>query len=1085
MAECCHLAAIPRYMGKHNLSHEDVAGASLVPRLKPEVQVGAPSRKGVPRKEANGGEGWDAGGAAGARRGLVELALRGSQDSRPDLKLPTLPDQGSPSTSRRSPVSLCDFLVTRCPSNLCSMAPGLQQKTVLVRVERQAGMEGINCQPGEVQDEGMGFPGDRGRNSTHSQEKSQPLSSGLAPERARKRSRKCGASSQGEEEAGSVLWLDGSPGGDGPSVGGPPQTAHLESLRGSHSPFSSNDTGDPEECEYSPNAGDQAQLGSTRSSDGSPGPCGGELCSLATQGSPQRPALGLAGPGPASTEQLEVQLMVGKEDQEGSEAQARPVCRETTATAASSSEPWSGLSSSLEAATSKACTGLVIRQRRSKCTEKLRMNTESCTQDRVTVHISQDSSEEASPGGCPTWEEVDRPPGVKHVCYLSCGDTIQLLGAIGHVRAEGELLKLEALEDFMEVSSALPTQRPRIRKATTQSPAMCQHGPMEASDKQTFQDREQDSVWLQPREMARLDIRVRDTVVRTMQEVLWSRLQEHPNLLLGGEKVEDIATGIEAALFYLTQDTSCSYKNKYRSLLFNLRDPRNPELFLKVVCGDITPHALVRMNSTQLAPHELSRWRDQEEKRSLGIIEQQQKEPYRLPASKLTHKGEVEIPRDLDQMITLEDLVEAPVLREAGPQELPAPLEGTSGQPSMDPNCHTCPDGESSLPNTTMSREDPGFKRSPTSDPTCSPEVPKAREMLTTEPQNRLQMPDGPPKAPPSPPPWEGALDMYSIKRFRVKAQLVSGHSCQLVQALPEVIHSAGCLSPNIVWDLLASICPARAKDICVVRLCPRGTRDVENCHSLYSYLNNKQHHGLAAVEHVGVVLLPLPAFQPLPTRLRSLGGPGLEATHSSLLLAVLLPKEGLPDRAKSSLVLGKVRKKVSFNSKVEARCYQPEDKRWSALKGFPPPEDTPKQSQAQGSWAPTWQRLPRGRGRPWVDPKTWQGLGQGKQPPECGSCQLQHPYSAIPVVRGFGHDQHMHSTSCLHQDMLQNLEALVTMRNQLQASLWPEDCTALPTPSTASVQPPAVSGSLGYLYQPPGLDSGPSLDPTDAGSLP
>lgn len=60
-----------------------------------------------------------------------------------------------------------------------------------------------------------------------------------------------------------------------------------------------------------------------------------------------------------------------------------------------------------------------------------------------------------------------------------------------------------------------------------------------------------------------------------------------------------------------------------------------------------------------------------------------------------------------------------------------------------------------------------------------------------------------------------------------------------------------------------------------MARLCPQGARDTQNCHLLYSYLNNKQCHGLAAVEHVRVVLLPLPAFQPLPTRLRLLGGPG------------------------------------------------------------------------------------------------------------------------------------------------------------------------------------------------------------------
>lgn len=41
----------------------------------------------------------------------------------------------------------------------------------------------------------------------------------------------------------------------------------------------------------------------------------------------------------------------------------------------------------------------------------------------------------------------------------------------------------------------------------------------------------------------------------------------------------------------------------------------------------------------------------------LDIIEQHQKELYQLPASKLTHKGEIEIPRDSDQMLTLEDLM--------------------------------------------------------------------------------------------------------------------------------------------------------------------------------------------------------------------------------------------------------------------------------------------------------------------------------------------------------------------------------------------------------------------------------------------
>lgn len=46
--------------------------------------------------------------------------------------------------------------------------------------------------------------------------------------------------------------------------------------------------------------------------------------------------------------------------------------------------------------------------------------------------------------------------------------------------------------------------------------------------------------------------------------------------MLSKREVEDVAVSIEAALFNLTQATNCRYKNKYRSLLFNLRDPRNP-----------------------------------------------------------------------------------------------------------------------------------------------------------------------------------------------------------------------------------------------------------------------------------------------------------------------------------------------------------------------------------------------------------------------------------------------------------------------------------------------------------------------------
>ena len=46
---------------------------------------------------------------------------------------------------------------------------------------------------------------------------------------------------------------------------------------------------------------------------------------------------------------------------------------------------------------------------------------------------------------------------------------------------------------------------------------------------------------------------------------------------------------------------NADYKNKYRTLLFNLKDAHNPELRARVLMGDIPPAKLVRMTSEQLA----------------------------------------------------------------------------------------------------------------------------------------------------------------------------------------------------------------------------------------------------------------------------------------------------------------------------------------------------------------------------------------------------------------------------------------------------------------------------------------------------
>ncbi|XP_035954610.1 SPOC domain-containing protein 1 isoform X2 [Halichoerus grypus] len=1118
-------ALSPRRGG--GLFQEDVEEASSVSGLTPHVpgaspgaRVRAGSRKRVLREETHRGTGSQAGGAPGARleaeahsMALELQAVGQSQDLVPGPQLhfqqPIVPAQGKARAFKRLQVSLHDILAGSWPGNPCSVPVGLPDRALVGR-ERLAGVGTTSCTgPGEARG---GRSDERGPTLSKEEppKRSLPSSPGPAPVGARKNNRKYAARSEGGEGAGWFLWSGQSPGEDNPPCeGGSPPCADLESLGDLCGPLSPKEgegsgSGDPSETcvgcvsgtekfEYLPAAGNGAQPGSPCDPVGVPLPDGGESCRPAAWDPPQSSALCL---GAASTEWQEAEPRAGAGCDDGPavspsqaelEGKAQPESRGRLGQGPPA--PTDSPSSSLVPATSKARSGPSTGQRRSKYAKRSRRGPVPRVQqqgaDRSADDSSQDRPEESRPGSFPK--------------LLGSGTVLHLLGAIRRGQA-GELQppKLEVLEDMMKVSLASPVQRPRRKeRPRAQGPTRCQEraplheacaecpgcGPVEAEEEEAGeQDGGEDSAQLQPQqEKLSLDIGVRGTVVRAIQEVLWSRLQELPDLVLSEEAVEGIAVGIETALFDLIQATSCRYKTKYRSLLFNLRDPRNPDLFLKVVQGDVTPHDLVRMSSTQLAPQELARWRDQEEKRGLEIIEQQQKELRSLPAFKLTHKGEVEILRDVDQTLTLEDLVGPMVSIDCSPLALPATLKATTEQDEdttgqhehhfLDPSCRICTDWKPSgeLPGSfkaTRRIGDSVFQRAPSPTLASSPEMPQTREKHPPQLQDRLQMPAGPTKALPSQPPWEGALDMFSIKRFRAKAQLVSGNSCRLLMTLPEVIRSAGCIPSNTVWELLASICPAEAKDICVARLCPHGARDTQNCRLLYSYLNNKQRHGLAALEHVGVVLLPLPAFQPLPPGLRPLGGPGLEATHSSLVLAVLLPKAGLPDTAESGPLWGKVRKMVSFNRKVEKRCYQPEDRSPSvAPKGSPLPRGALQPSQGDSSLAPrglcAWQSPPRGRGRLWGEPETWQSPGRGQRPPKPPRCPSWQPYSAAPSGPG----QHLHRASCPHQALLQHLESLVSMSRQLQASLRsPGQGLFPPTPAP----PPAAPGILGLLCQPP-----------------
>lgn len=106
---------------------------------------------------------------------------------------------------------------------------------------------------------------------------------------------------------------------------------------------------------------------------------------------------------------------------------------------------------------------------------------------------------------------------------------------------------------------------------------------------------------------------------------------------------ELLASRIEAELFKLFGGVNKKYKEKGRSLLFNLKDRNNPELRERVMFGKIAPEQLCSMTAEELASKELSEWRiaKAEELAQMVVLPDSDVDIRRLVRK--THKGEFQV----------------------------------------------------------------------------------------------------------------------------------------------------------------------------------------------------------------------------------------------------------------------------------------------------------------------------------------------------------------------------------------------------------------------------------------------------------
>ncbi|KAG5678568.1 hypothetical protein PVAND_008231 [Polypedilum vanderplanki] len=137
----------------------------------------------------------------------------------------------------------------------------------------------------------------------------------------------------------------------------------------------------------------------------------------------------------------------------------------------------------------------------------------------------------------------------------------------------------------------------------------------------------------------------RTNVRNNFKTTLKQRMNEfdHPTIAkMTDEEIDKFATAVESEMFiFFNKDTKDKYKNKFRSLRFNLSDTKNKTLLEKICAKKLSPKQLVQLPPAALASEELSKWREDENKHQLEIITKSELDA--LSQNKIvlkTHKGE-------------------------------------------------------------------------------------------------------------------------------------------------------------------------------------------------------------------------------------------------------------------------------------------------------------------------------------------------------------------------------------------------------------------------------------------------------------
>ncbi|XP_066468519.1 PHD finger protein 3 [Tiliqua scincoides] len=422
---------------------------------------------------------------------------------------------------------------------------------------------------------------------------------------------------------------------------------------------------------------------------------------------------------------------------------------------------------------------------------------------------------------------------------------------------------------------------------------------------------------------------IRQSVRQSLKEILEKRLAES-TLKISEERAAKVATKIEKELFSFFRDTDSKYKNKYRSLIFNLKDPKNNILFKRVLKGEVTPDHLIKMSPEELASKELAAWRKRENRHTIEMIEKEQREVERRPITKITHKGEIEIEsetpvKEQEAVVEIQESASVKIVekieetvKDKGADESATP-DTTSQHKNhlFDLNCKICI-GRMAPPTDDLSgkkvKVSVGVARKPSDNEAENilDALSSTTNMLASDLLEEDEELPNPALASASTSRsetpgtiesetlflarlnfiWKGFINMPSVAKFVIKAYPISGSFESLTEDLPDSIQVGGRISPQTVWEYVEKIKASGTKEICVVRFTPVTEEDQISYTLLFAYFSSRKRYGVAAnsmKQIKDLYIIPLGASDKIPHQLVPFDGPGIEVHRPNLLLGLII----------------------------------------------------------------------------------------------------------------------------------------------------------------------------------------------------